>query len=55
MWSYEHCTAFLKSADHRRDLLFHSNFIRPEDAAEYEGEDWVEKLIAHYKEELDNA
>ena len=29
------CTEFLRAADHRKDLLFHSNFIRPEDTAEY--------------------
>ena len=34
---------------------FDADLFTEEDAAEYEGEDWVEKLIAHYKEELDNA
>ena len=29
------CTEFLSSGDRRRDLLFHSNFIRPEDAADF--------------------
>ena len=29
------CTEFLKSGNHRDDLLFHSNFIRPEDVPLY--------------------
>ena len=31
------CTAFLKSGSNRDDLLFHSNFIRPEDVPLYDG------------------
>ena len=31
------CTAFLKKGDHAQDLLSKTNFIRPEDAARYEG------------------
>ena len=34
---------------------FDADLFSEEDAAEYEGEDWVAKLIAHYKEEIDNA
>ena len=34
---------------------FSDELFTEEDAAAYEGTDWVEKLIAHYKEELDNA
>ncbi|MCI5779280.1 MAG: hypothetical protein MR051_05640 [Lentisphaeria bacterium] len=30
------CTMFLKAGDHRDHLLFHSNFIRPEDIPRYE-------------------
>ena len=34
---------------------FNAEIFTEEDAAEYEGDDWAQKIIAHYKAELDNA
>jgi len=34
---------------------FNAEIFTEEDAAEYEGDDWAAKIIAHYKAELDNA
>ena len=34
---------------------FNAEIFTETDAAEYEGDDWAHKIIAHYKAELDNA